>query len=156
LMISYGGAALASQSVQSYFSTARSLREYVRKVDSFLNPGRQPVLSLFGDFFVHAIPGGRIAELISALALVAIIISFVRRTTRVWLLLAMFLPFNIFGWFMLDTNSISRYAVSYAAMYAILAADALALLPLIQTIVVAFIVVRLMWWAIPALRDVRT
>jgi hypothetical protein len=156
LAVSYGGAALASQSVQGYFATARSLREYVRKVDSFLNPGRQPLLSLFSDFFLRPIPGGRISEVISALALVAIVISFVRRTPRVWLLLAMFLPFNIVGWFMLDTNSISRYAVSYTAMYAILAADALAAIPLVQTIVVATIVVRLMWWALPALRDVRS
>jgi hypothetical protein len=156
LAVSYGGAALASQSVQDYFTTARSLREYVRKVDSFLNPGRQPLLSLFGDFFIREIPGGRISEVISALALLATVIALVRRTMRVWMLLAMFLPFHVFGWFMLDTNSISRYSVSYAAMYAILAADALAAVPIVQTIAIAVIVVRLMWWAFPALRDVRS
>ncbi|HEY3055677.1 MAG TPA: hypothetical protein VGK31_07070 [Thermoanaerobaculia bacterium] len=156
LAVSYGGAALASESVQGYFATARSLREYVRKVDSFLNPGRQPLRTLFGDFFIREVPGGHISAAISALALVAIVISLVRRTARVWLLLAMFLPFNVFGWFMLDTNSISRYSVSYSAMYAILAADALAAVPLVQTIAIAAIVARLMWWALPALRDVRS
>jgi hypothetical protein len=153
--VSYGLAALASSSVAGYLETARALREYVRTVDSFLNPDRQPVLSLFTDFFVREIPGGKASVLVSILALLSIVISFVRRNVSVWLLVAMFLPFNLFGWFMLDVNSITRYAVSYIAMYAILAADALAFVPLLQIAAVAVLVARFGWWTIPALRDVR-
>ena len=155
ITISYSGAALASSSVESYLDANRGLREYVRTVDSFLNPDRQPVRSLFGDFFLREIPGGRVSEIISALAALSIIISIVKRNASVWLLLAMFLPFNVFGWFMLDVNSISRYAVSYAPMYTILAADAFALVPLLQVAAVAAIMIRLVWWSVPALREVR-
>jgi hypothetical protein len=163
LLVSYGGAALASDSVEGYLSTAKSLREYVRKVDSFLNPDRPPAVSLFGDFFIHAIPGGRITEAIAALALVAVIGSIVRRDARVWLLLAMFLPFNVIGWFMLDINSISRYSIGYAAMYTLLAADALTVwrripsraLAVIEAAAILAITVRLVWWTLPALREVR-
>lgn len=167
IVVSYGGAALASASVEGYFTTERNLRDYVHKVDSFLNPARPPVQSLFSDFFVRAIPGGRIIIVISALAFVGLAASFVRRSPGVWLLAAMFLPFNVIGWFMLDVNSISRYAVGYGAMYALLAADGLdALLsPLsriasvladtAETLVIAAIVGRLLWWTLPAVRDVR-
>jgi hypothetical protein len=155
IAISYAGAALASSSVEGYFAAARGLREYVRSVDSFLNPGRQPVLSLFVDFFLHEIPGGLVSVVIAALAAISIVISLVRRNASVWLLVATFLPFNVFGWFMLDVNSISRYAVSYAAMYAILAADAFALVPLLQVAAVAALISRLVWWGVPAIREVR-
>jgi hypothetical protein len=169
LAVSYGGAALASQSVAGYFAMNGVLREYVRTVDSYLNPGRPPVISLFGDFFIRAIPGGRITEVIAVFSLFSIIVSVVRRKPGVWLLAAMFLPFNIIGWFMLDTNSISRYAVGYAAMYALLAVDGIdALLSLvwwrapslavagIEAVVVMAIIARFVWWTLPALRDVRS
>ncbi|HSP35261.1 MAG TPA: glycosyltransferase family 39 protein, partial [Thermoanaerobaculia bacterium] len=154
IALSYGGAALAT-GVEGYTAANHNLREYVRQVDSFLNPDRQPVLTLFPSFFVREIPGGTPSDVVATLALLAIVISIVRRDARVWLLVAMFLPFNVFGWFMLDTNSISRYAVSYLPMYALLAADALALIPIVQFAVVAALVLRLGWWAVPPLREVR-
>lgn len=164
LGISYGGAALESGSVQGYVAVNRGLREYVRKVDSFLNPQRPSVPSLFPAFFVHAIPGGRVTAAISILSLVSVLSSFVRREPRVWLMLAMFLPFNVMGWFMLDINSISRYAAGFAPMYALLAADGVAALmlfvpaaaPLIECAAIALIATRLAWWTIPALREVRS
>ncbi len=169
LGVSYGGAALASQSVEGYIAMNGTLREYVRNVDSFLNPDRPPVLSLFPDFFVRAIPGGHISIAISALALISVIASFVRRTPGVWILVAMFLPFNVIGWFMLDTNSISRYSTGYAAIYAILAVDGISAAAMIvwrrapslavgtlQTMVVGAAIARLIWWTLPGLRDVRS
>ena len=164
LAVSYGSAALASESVAGYIDAVRFLREYVRKVDSFLSPSRPPVLSLFGDFFIRAIPGGRIVEAIAALALVSVIGSIIRRDTRVWILLGMFLPFNIVGWFMLDTYSISRYAIGYAPMYALLAAHAFTVwewnrarvLAALQAVTMMLIIARLIWWTVPALREVRS
>ena len=169
LGVSYGGAALASESVEKYIAMNRSLREYVRTVDSFLSPGRPPVLTLFPDFFVRAIPGGHITIAISVLALISVVASLFVRKPGVWILVAMFLPFNVIGWFMLDTNSISRYSIGYAAMYAILAVDGAAALMMpiwrrapsiaagtLQTIVVGAAIARLVWWTLPALRDVRS
>lgn len=168
LGVSYGGAALASQSVEKYIEMNGTLRDYVRSVDSFLNPARPPLLTLFSGFFVREIPGGHITVAISALALISLIASLFRRTAGVWILVAMFLPFNVIGWFMLDTNSISRYSIGYAAMYTILAVDGIAVCGFVvwrrapqlavgiaQTIVVGAAIARLVWWALPALRDAR-
>lgn len=168
LGVSYGGAALASQSVEKYIEMNGTLRDYVRSVDSFLNPARPPLLTLFPGFFVREIPGGHITIAISALALISLIASLFRRTPGVWILVAMFLPFNVIGWFMLDTNSISRYSTGYAAMYTILAVDGIAVcgflawrrapqlaVGIVQTIVVGAAIARLVWWTLPALRDAR-
>ena len=160
----YVSAALASQSVAAYLGTARALREYVRKVDSFLNPDRQPLPTLLDDFFVNVIPGGRITMVVAILAAVAVIASLVRPALRVWLLLAMFLPFNIMGWLLLDVNSISRYSIGFAAMYALLAAEGVRVLtsparraaPILQAIILATVIGRYAWWTIPALREVRS
>ncbi|MBK5259771.1 MAG: hypothetical protein JJE51_09275 [Thermoanaerobaculia bacterium] len=160
---SYAGAALASESVESYLGTARALREYVRKVDSFLNPERQPLSGLLDDFFVDAIPGGRASVVVAVAAAFGALASLFRRAPRVWLLLAMFLPFNLMGWLLLDVNSISRYSVSFGAMYALLAAEGIAILcsiartaaPLLQSIVVMAIALRYSWWAAPAIGEVR-
>lgn len=166
--ISYGSAALASNSVEGYFASVRSLREYVRKVDSFLNPDRAPVISLLDDFFIRVIPGGRVSVIVSALAGIAFLASLVRRAPRVWVLVAMFLPFNLIGLFMLDTNSISRYAVGFCAMYALLAAEGISsifrlvaarrptLVLIAETVVVTAIVGRMVWWTAPALQIART
>ena len=168
LGVSYGGAALASQSVEKYIAMNRTLREYVRTVDSFLNPGRAPVVTLFPDFFIRFIPGGHIPIAISALALISVVASLFRRTAGVWILVAMFLPFNVIGLFLLDTNSISRYSIGYAAMYAVLAVDGIAVLMLaltrgrftlavatLQAVLVVASIASLFWWTLPALRDVR-
>ena len=151
LVIAYGSAALASASVKGYFDTARSLREYVRNVDSFMSPIRPPVRTLLPDFLLHPMPGGHIAIAIAVVAL----ISLFRRTFGGWMLLAMFLPFNIIGLFMLDPHSISRYSIGYGAMYALLAVDLLAAWPPAQAILVLAAIARLTWWTLPALREVR-
>jgi hypothetical protein len=159
LAISYGGAALASESVAGYLDANHGLREYVRHVDSFLNPARQPLHTLLPLFFVHPIPGGRIAVLLSVLALLSLVASFVRRDQRVWLLAAMFLPFNVMGWFMLDVNSISRYSAGFAPMYALLAADGVAVVmllapavaPLVEIGVLLGMTIRFAVWTIPAI-----
>ena len=160
----YGSAALASSSVAGYLATARALREYVRKVDSFLNPDRQPLPTLFDDFFVNVIPGGRVSVIVAIAAAIAVIGSFIRPAPRVWLLLAMFLPFNVMGWLLLDVNSISRYSVGFAIMYALLAAEGFGVLaapgrraaPIVHAILVIAVVARYAWWTVPALQEVRS
>jgi hypothetical protein len=133
LIVSYAGAALASESVQGYLDSARALREYLRKVDSFLNPERPALNTLLGRFFVFAIPGPM--RLVQGLAIAAgagLLLALVRLRIGAMIIAAMFVPFNVFGWLMLDIHSVSRYTVSFAALYAFLAVDgiyALASLP---------------------------
>src|SRR5207253_9701340 len=95
------------------------------------------------------------AYMMTALAAISVFVSIIRRPPRVWMLLAMILPFNIIGLFMLDPNSISRYSIGYGFMYAMLAADAVAMFWPAQAIVVIALMARLIWWTLPALRDVR-
>ena len=57
LAVSYGGAALASESVSGYFDTARALRDYLRRGDSFLNPQRPALTDLLGRVFGFPVPG---------------------------------------------------------------------------------------------------
>lgn len=163
IVVSYGAAALASESIEGYFAAARSLRDYLRKVDSFLNPDRPAAISLFTDFFIHHIPGGKRAVAVAIAAAGAVSWGVLKRSRSVFLLLATFLPFNVFGWFMLDINSISRYAVSYEAMSAILAVEGIAVICLLLrhfapygTAIASIVLIGMfVVWTLPAIREVR-
>src|SRR5262249_54045162 len=122
LAAAYGGAALASQSVGGYVGATRAHSEYVRKIDSYHNPGRPPVLSLFSTFFAHSIPGGgRTSATLATLALISALASAIERRSGVWMLLAMFLPFIVFALFMLDVTNLTRFSTNWAPLYAVLA-----------------------------------
>lgn len=159
----YTGAALASSSVAEYLETGRRLRAYLREVDSFLAPGRPPLRVLAEFFFVRAIPGGTLARIVIAAGALGLPISLIRREGRPLLLVAMFLPFQLFAWLMLDYHSVTRYGVSFAPMYAILAAAAVvstaSLLPrggrTAGAIVVMAFAAALARWTVPALSEVR-
>jgi hypothetical protein len=132
LITAYGSAALASHSVSGYLQTARNLRDYLRKVDSFLNPDRPPLPTLLDDFFVISVSGPR--PLVLALAIAAglgLVAAAVRRRGGPFIIAGMFLPFAAFAWVMLDILSISRYAVSFAPMYGLLAAEGAGVIALI-------------------------
>ena len=162
LVISYGGAALASSSVAEYFETGRNLRQYLREVDSFLSPTRPPLSALAEPFFLRVIPGDRYARAVLVAALAGAVIAVVRRQGHVLLLAAMFLPFQIFAWLMLDYHSVTRYGVSFVPMYAILAAAAAvgvaSFVPRVGGSGAVFVVLlagALARWSLPALAEVR-
>ena len=163
LAIAYGGAILASSSYGEYMATARKLREYLRSVDSFLSPGRPPLEVLFEFFFLRSIPGGIYARILVSAAAAGAVIATIRRDGQVWLLVLIFLPFQIFAWLMLDYHSVSRYGVTYAPMYAILAAaaavGAFAWVPGFGrwggAATVVLFTAGLARWSIPALSEVR-
>lgn len=165
LTISYGGAALASESVAGYRQSASWLRGYLREVDSFLSPGRPPLTSLGDDFSVGAIRGpARTVKAIVVAALIGAILSFIRRSPGAWIMLAVFLPFNIFAWLMLDLYSISRYAVSFAPLYGFLAVEGMAAVlsvfgrraVTLVTMMIGAVVAILINWTLPALTVLRT
>lgn len=159
----YAGAILASSSYDEYMATARKLRDYLRSVDSFLSPTRPPLTVLFEFFFLRSIPGEIYARVIVYAAAAGAVIATIRRDGRAWLLILIFLPFQLFAWLMLDFHSVSRYGVTYAPMYAILAAAALvgafAWIPRAGewagALLVLFLTAALARWSVPALTEVR-
>lgn len=161
--LSYLGAALASSSVASYLQTGASLRQYLRQVDSFLNPERPSLVRLLWTYFVAPMPGGRLSVALSLGALTGALLGLVRHRSSTLLLLATFFPFNVFAWLMLDMFSISRYATTFAPMYALLAAQAVVIiaggLPRIGRFVAAIALVgaavRYAVWSVPAIEEVK-
>ena len=161
--IAYTGAILASASLEEYVSTARKLREYLRTVDSFLSPDRPPLAVVFEFFFVRGIPGAEHTRAIVYAAVAGLLVASFRRDGKVWLLILIFLPFQIFAWLTLDFHSATRYGITYAPMYAVLAAAAvvglLSWIPGVgggagATVVLVFCA-SLARWAIPAVTEVR-
>lgn len=159
----YAGAILASSSYDEYMFTARKLRDYLRSVDSFLSPSRPPLTVLFEFFFLRSIPGETYARIVIYAAAAGAIVATIRRDGRAWLLILIFLPFQIFAWLMLDFHSVSRYGITYAPMYAILAAaafvGALAWIPGVGrwagSLLLLILTAALIRWSIPAFSEVR-
>ncbi|HVR40132.1 MAG TPA: DUF2723 domain-containing protein [Thermoanaerobaculia bacterium] len=124
IIICYGGAALASESPKSYVETVRAQQQYLHDVDSYHNVYRAPLVpTLLRPFFYESMRAGRdAARYVAIFAAIAFLASLIRPHPGVWLLILIFAPLNIFSWLMLDMYAASRYAVSYVAMYALLAA----------------------------------
>jgi len=155
---SYIGAAYASADPpHGYLESVANLRAYVHNVDSFLNPGRTPLRALLFDYFVHPMRSGRFVDyIIDALAALGLVVTFRRFGTV--MALAMFLPFQLFAWLMLDPFSISRYGTAYLPLYALLAAAGAYAVAFYSAhiVIVAVILTRLIVWTAPAVRTVRS
>ncbi len=164
---SYGGAAAASESFSGFVGAMRAQKQWVTRVDSYHNPGRMPLRELAYDFFVTPMRGGRAAIATGFLALAGLGAAMALRRWPSLLIVALFLPFNIFAWLMLDPATLTRYAVAYVAMHAFLAADFVSvlsapiasILPLLGRITLACVLLAItayyLLWTIPALREVR-
>ena len=163
IAVAYTGAALASTSVGEYLDAGRKLRQYLREVDSFIAPERPPLEVLAPFFFLHAIPGEAVGRAVLLAAAAGLPLATWRGEGRPWLLMAMFFPFQLFAWLMLDYHSVTRYGVSFAPMYAVLAAAGVisltAFLPrggaVIGVVVVLASAAVLAVWTVPALTEVR-
>lgn len=166
--ISYVWAAVASRPAgRGYLDVVAAQSHYVRTVDSFLNPGRPWLELLIRSFFIRAIRAPREVVLFHGLfGLIALGASIRRRAVNVWLLILIFAPLNVLSWLMLDIAAAPRYAVAYAALYALLAAEGARILstllrsPRAQTIAQAALMLGLtaqvIYWAAPSIRVVRT
>ena len=164
---SYGGAALATSSLEGYRNALAGVRDWVRTIDSYLAPGRPPLSTLVDEYFLRPMGGNRLPIVVAALCAIALVASMIRPRAGVWMALAIFAPFAVFAWLMLDYNSIHRYSTSYVFVYALLAAHgaAAASLPLrrwsegaqvaAQAAMIALVAGRAAYWTIPALREVR-
>lgn len=161
---SYAGAALASESVGAYRVALQGVRDWVRKVDSFVSPTRPPLAELAGEFFVRPMAAGRRFPIVlSLLAALGLCYGVVRSRRSVALAVATFAPFALFAWLMLDRLSIHRYSTAYIFLWTLLAAHAAALFAMpfgrwsdfAQVAAMALLTARSAWWTIPALREVR-
>lgn len=156
--ICYGGAALASASPSAYLDILKSQQKYLHDVDSYHNAQRPALVpTLLRPFFYESMHAGRDAARIVALfAAIAVLASLIRPHPGVWLLVLIFAPLNIFSWLMLDFFAASRYAVSYLAMYALLAAygiEVVVRLRAIAAVLTIALAAHLAYRAYPAIRD---
>jgi len=162
---SYAGAALASQSVSAFIGIMRTQSRWVKYVDSFHNPHR-PALGQLAPLFFFTPVAARAMEIVSILAALGAIAGIVLRRTGTLIALATFVPFAIFAWFMLDATAVSRYAIGYLPLHALLAADLITIaasafrLPRAQSAIAVaascILAASLAWWTWPAVKRIRS
>jgi hypothetical protein len=159
---SYLGAAQASSSVDDYLNAVRMQSKYVREVDSWHNPGRRPLSDVAKTFFLFPFAQRVQLGALAVFALVSLTSAVVKRRAAPLLTLIMFGPFAVLAWLNLDVETAARYAISYMAVHALLAADGLtyvapaALSRRVQSIMTALIIGVFCVWTWPALRTQRT
>lgn len=122
---SYAGAALASASTEGYLFYIRQQSRYVQEVDSWRNPGRPPLGEVARTFFLRPVRQHQQMNGLALLAGLSLAAAAWRRRREPWTTLAVFAPMMIAAWLNLDVATAARYAVSYMALHALLAADAL-------------------------------
>ncbi len=126
--VSYAAAIQATGSLEPYLNAVRVHSEYIARVDSFRSAGRPPLWRLIDRFFIkqYQSPG---LSIITSLFVLISIAGAIRARNRSMLYNGLtFLPFAISAWLMLDRYSVNRFAIGYAPMFAIFAADGIALL----------------------------
>lgn len=156
---SYLGAALASTSIEDYGAAVRAQSQYVRDVDSFRNPGRTPLPQVAKTFFLWPIQQRAQMAGLALLAMISLVAAIAKRRPAPLLTTAVFAPFAIMAWLTLDENAAGRYAISYMAMHALLAADGLRVLARnarLQSVLAATVVAVFAVWTWPALVTQRT
>jgi hypothetical protein len=157
---SYLGAALASGTIDQYRFMLRAQSDYVRTVDSWRNPAREPLSEVAEIFFVRPVEQQRrMGWMMAAIALAGIVAAIVQRRWTLLLPLAVFVPFMLLAWLSLDVQAAGRYAIAYLALHALYAAHALGVIgrrPAVQGALATAVVIVFAVWTWPALRLQRT
>ena len=155
----YLGAAMSSSSIADYVKAVRIQSKYVHDVDSWHNPSRGPLGDVAKTFFLFPVDQHAQMTGLEILAVLSLVAAIVKRRWAPWLLFVMFAPFAVLAWLNLDVNTASRYAISYMAVHAVLAADGLRILarqPRVQSALAGVVVIVFFVWTWPALRTQRT
>ena len=156
----YAGAALASKSVHDYLEINRIQQGYIHNVDSFHNPGREPLAWVARRTFLFPVGAPRMFIVTEVLMLISLIDSAFRRRPGPLITILSFLPFAIFTWLMLSVEAIPRYSVGYLLAHALLAADGIAALarllparaePIVQSVFSLALAVQFAIWTWPAI-----
>ena len=154
---SYAGAALASSSVQDYIAIVQSQSRYVRDVDSWRNPGRPSLYEAAKAFVLWPFGQRDVLNVLAIGATMSAVWAIARRRIAPLLTLAIFAPVAIVSWLNFDIHTASRYAISFMAAHALLAADGFRLFGRkVQVTLCTAIALVFIGWSWPALRSQRT
>lgn len=164
VVAAYGAAAFASQSPANYIGAVRAHQQYVTAIDSFRNPGRPPLYEVFKIYIVHPFEAKRLSLVLWAVAA----IGFLRlRRAGVEATLT-FGPFLVFAWVMLDILGAGRLSMGFMPLLALLIAEGISFLSsvlsfrrsrvqgVLHAALTLALVVNLIIWTLPALREVRS
>ncbi|HVT01863.1 MAG TPA: hypothetical protein VHL58_00635, partial [Thermoanaerobaculia bacterium] len=118
----FGGAVVETGSWQRFSTAVSEHRTYILANDSFHSPSRAPLHILFWDFFFRQYQYLGAGYVVSLFVLIATGGAIARRQAPQILLALIFGPFCLLAWLMLDRFSISRFAVAYMPLFALLGA----------------------------------
>lgn len=165
VVASFAGAAKATGSWERYRFAVKAHQQYITQIDSYQSPRRPPLWQVLDDFFVRPYRMARLNIAMSVLCAIALLATLLGRRSRLWMTFAIFGPFSIFGWLMLDFNSVSRFAIAWMPMIAIAAAEGLSVLGallrsprralIVEIIGALFLAGTMISWTQPALRTIR-
>lgn len=148
----YGGAMRAT-GAERFREAFRTQSAYVLENDSFRNPERPSLLSLVERFFLKPYGPTHVSIVMTMLVVAALF----ARDRAVLLALATFGPFALFAWLMLDRFQVTRYAIAYTPMLAVLAATGIATITRkYEAVLASAVTLFLIVWTLPALNEVRT
>lgn len=128
VVVSYGGAAVATGSWESYADAVAAHAEYIARVDSWRGPDRAPLGEVAELVFVRPFRAASLPGIVSSLALLALVDLLVHRNRPTAIVAATFLPMMLFGLLMLDWHSMPRFAIAWMPFHALLAARGAAIL----------------------------
>lgn len=151
VMASYGGAAAASGGWREYQAAAALHEHYIRTTDSWLSLSRPSLAKVADDFLYRPY---RVPFANAAIALLAVI-GCVRRRPASLAGVALFGPFLLFAWLMLDFHSTSRFSIAYVPMFALLAAEGAEALRGLRLAAVAMLIAAIAVWMWEPLQIVR-
>lgn len=152
VIASYWSAASLTGGWQTYRVALRNHQEYITRVDSFRSEIRPPLSRVSDDFFVRPYRAPFINYAIFLFAAISTVAAIARLRWPVLIVIATFAPFAISAWLILDFLSASRFSIGYAPMFAILAADGIAVVARkmsVEYAIVALLVGAMIFWTAP-------
>jgi hypothetical protein len=151
MIAAFGGAAYYSGGWQSYRDALRAHEHFIAQTDSFRAPGRPSLLYVIADFVVRPYRQPVINAIVTLLALAGGIGAIVRPRAGRWIAIAAFAPIAILATLYLDWMSASRFAIGFAPLVALMAADGAAIIARrFAPLIVAALIAIMIAWAWPA------
>ncbi len=160
LAVTYGVAIEATGSFARFQKSVAEHGDYISRIDSFRSPVRPALWRIFDRFFFKQYQAPALSVIVSLLVIASIVGAVRVRDRRLLLNAAIFVPFAIFAWLMLDRYSVSRFSIGYAPMFALFAADGIRRIVrdrrAAEVAGGSLLVLAFAIWTLPALSVVRT
>ncbi|MFP5245733.1 MAG: ArnT family glycosyltransferase [Thermoanaerobaculia bacterium] len=154
----YGGAVVATGDWGTYRDAVRSHQRYIAQIDSWRSPLHPGLVRVADDFFVRPYRFEKFNVTLTAFAVLGLLAAIVRRRKPLLLALAIFGPFWIVAWLMLDFNSVSRFSIAWMPLVAFAAACGIAFVarkPLVEYALALGLVGWMIYLTAPAIAIVR-